>query len=144
MAVRFKHLAPPSRAKKAIDAGLGRLGIRRFFSEAYYRPALDAIEPGFEGLVFIHNNPAAIPLFVRERPKAKICLWANNELFRTYTASEARQVAAGAYRLICCSDYIAGGMSGCLGTTIRFALFITGRTLSSLCRHRQDRRMATR
>jgi glycosyltransferase involved in cell wall biosynthesis len=106
--VPFRPL--PKRWQKAVDVGLGRLGIGRPFGAGCYRPAVEGIEAGFSGVIFIHNNPVAVPMFKRRFPGAVVCLWANNELFGTYTRREANRIAAAADRLICCSGYIAGDL----------------------------------
>jgi glycosyltransferase involved in cell wall biosynthesis len=99
--------ALPGRWQRAADAALGGIGLTRRFNAATYGPASEAIAPSFSGVVFVHNNPAAVTLFKRRLPEATICLWANNELFNTYSRREARRVIEAADRVICCSEYIA-------------------------------------
>lgn len=105
----------PSRSQKAIDAALGRLCAPRAFATRLYRPALAAIEPDFAGPLFVHNNPAPLPLFARRRPQARSCLYVNNVLFRTYAPREVRRVVAAADRVICVSNFIADDLSRRLG-----------------------------
>jgi glycosyltransferase involved in cell wall biosynthesis len=107
----------PSRWKKAVDVGLGRLALPRLFGGRAYGPACSAIERNFDGLIFVHNNPVAISRFKHSHPKARVCLWANNELFRTYTPRETRRVVRDADRVICCSRYIANDLEARLGTS---------------------------
>jgi glycosyltransferase involved in cell wall biosynthesis len=52
----------------------------------------------------------------RVAPAAKICFWANNDLFRTYTGAETRAVVGACDCVVCCSDYIAGGIRRKIGT----------------------------
>lgn len=105
----------PLRRHKALDALAGRLGLPRPFGSALYRPTLDAIEPGFDGPVIVHNGPAALSLLRRERKEAKICLYVHNELFRTYGRRELRRAVAAAHRIICVSRFMADGLAERLG-----------------------------
>lgn len=104
-----------SKRRKAADAVLGRLRLPRVFGREAYRSACDAMPKGFDGLIFIHNDPVAIPLFRQEHPAARVCLWANNELFRTYCDRETQGIVRAADRVICCSEYVAGDLRGRLG-----------------------------
>jgi len=99
----------PPKWKRVLDRLLSPLG--RPLTAAIYRPHLSAVDADFEGSVIIHNGPSAMRLARRLRPRAMICLWAHNELFRTYSDREVRAVAAAADRVICCSRFIAGAMS---------------------------------
>jgi glycosyltransferase involved in cell wall biosynthesis len=100
---------PPRRWQKAVDVAAGRLGMERRFGLQSYRPHAEAIPHSFAGPVFLHNNPVAVPMFKQCCPKALICLWANNELWQTYSDREVDRIASSADRLICCSEYIAAG-----------------------------------
>jgi glycosyltransferase involved in cell wall biosynthesis len=86
---------------------LARAGLGRLFGTSAYRPSCNAISKDFDGVIFVHNNPVAIPLFKNRHPRALLCLWANNELFRTYSDRETLRIARNADRLICCSQFIA-------------------------------------
>jgi glycosyltransferase involved in cell wall biosynthesis len=99
--------APPRRWQKAVDMAVARLARRRPFGQRAYVPHTSAINRDFDGPILIHNNPVALPLFKRRFPRALIGLWANNELWRTYSARETDRIATAADRLICCSHYIA-------------------------------------
>jgi len=101
---------PPVRWLRAVDSLAGRIGARRFFGERAYRPFSRAVNSNFKGVLFVHNNPVAIPFFREHHPDATLCLWANNELFRLYSNSEVDRVANAADRLICCSNFIAEGL----------------------------------
>lgn len=105
----------PLRRHKALDALAGRLGCPRPFATALYRPALDAVEPGFEGPVLLHNAPGPLPLLCRRRRDAKICLYVHNELFRTYGRGELRRTVAAAHRVICVSRFMADALGERLG-----------------------------
>jgi glycosyltransferase involved in cell wall biosynthesis len=99
-----------TRQQKIIDILGGRCGLPRKHGRRLYAPALEAIPRDFDGPVFIHNDPVAVSLFAQERPKAKICLWAANELFRRYTRRETEEVIKHSYRIICVSNYIANNL----------------------------------
>lgn len=105
----------PARSKKGIEAGLARLGLPRPYSSALYRPALAAVDPGFDGPIFLHNSPAAVPLFRRHRSRAQVCLYVHNELFRTYGRREVRKTVSATYRIICDSQFIADQLIARLG-----------------------------
>lgn len=105
----------PSRNRKLLDAAAGRLGFGRLVTERIYRPALDAIEPGFGGVVFLMNAPAAVRPFRRKLRSAKIVLYVHNELFKTYSRAEARRVVASADAAVCVSRFMAGRLCVKLG-----------------------------
>jgi glycosyltransferase involved in cell wall biosynthesis len=97
----------PPKWKKAVDRGLSRIGLGRPLSAGIYRPHLLAIGADFDDPILIHNGPAGIPLARKLCPRAPICLWAHNELFRSYGEGELRGVIAAADRVFCCSGFIA-------------------------------------
>jgi glycosyltransferase involved in cell wall biosynthesis len=101
----------PPKWKKAIDGIVSRFGIGRPMAAGVYRPHLSAVPPDFRGPLFLFNAPAAVESARKLRPKALICLWAQNELFRTYRDSEVLRVAAAADRMICCSHFIADALT---------------------------------
>lgn len=111
--VGFRPL--PGRREKAVDAALGRLGASRHIAARLYRPAVSAIESSFRGPVFLHNNPAPLPLFAAQRPNAQVCLYVNNVLFRTYGRREIRRTVAAADRIVCVSNFIADDLSSRIG-----------------------------
>lgn len=98
---------PPTRQQKLVDAGLGLLGFPRAFAGAPYRPACNALPADFRGTIVIWNSPAAVPVFRARHPQARICLYAQNSLFNTYSRLETRRVLATADLIVCCSQYIA-------------------------------------
>jgi len=108
--VEVDPTSPPVRWQKLFDVGLGRLGRSRRFGTAAYGPATRTLAAGFDGSIFVHNDPVAIPMLKGRLPKATVCLWANNELFGTYSGRETYRIAAAADRLICCSQYIANDL----------------------------------
>lgn len=113
--VEVDFLPLPTRRQKVIDAASGALGGRRRFAERTYRPAVTAIDPRFEGPVFVHNNAAPLPLIHAERGRAQLCLYVNNVLFRSYGRREARRTVAAADRVICVSQFIADDLTRRIG-----------------------------
>lgn len=104
-----------TKRRRAADVLLGRVGLPRINGLRHYAPVLDAIPLDFDGPVFVHNNPVAIPMLARARPRAKICLWAANELFNYYTRRETEAVVRASYRVICVSQFIADDLQKKLG-----------------------------
>ncbi len=105
--IEIDAVSSTPRSLKAVDVALGRVGLSRRFTGRSYRPSILAIEPGFDGIVFLHNCPAAVGQFRGRCPRAMICLWAHNELFRTFSNRETRRVVRTCDRVICVSRYIA-------------------------------------
>ncbi len=110
--IEYELYPRPGRAGKLADAALGRLGLERVFMQRAFRPLAEAMSRDYDGVVFVHNAPAAVSVFRRLCPKALICLWANNALYNTYSAGEVRRVVEKADRLICCSQFIANDLQG--------------------------------
>jgi glycosyltransferase involved in cell wall biosynthesis len=98
----------PTPAHRCLDIAAGWLGRDRGFGARYYAPAAAAIEPEFDGPVFVHNDPSGVIPLRRRRPRARICLWANNSLFRTYSRPEVHRVIDACDRVLCCSEFLAG------------------------------------
>lgn len=109
----------PSRAEKAMDVGSGRLGLRRRFVQGTYRPALDAIPGDFDGTVVLHNAPGALRLFRERLPRARVVLYAHNELFRTYGPREAWRTLSEADTVICNSRFLADRLQSRLPRRLR-------------------------
>jgi glycosyltransferase involved in cell wall biosynthesis len=65
--------------------------------------------------VLVYNAPGAIAAIKKHRPRAKVCLWAVNALFRTYNRAEIGRVIAASHRIICCSQFIANDLTLRLG-----------------------------
>jgi glycosyltransferase involved in cell wall biosynthesis len=102
------HYPPPrTRGKKLIDAAFGRIGLARVNEHALYRPAADAIGHDFTGAVLVYNAPGGVVAIKKRCPRAKVCLYAVNALFGTYSDAELRRFVKSADRIICCSQYIA-------------------------------------
>jgi glycosyltransferase involved in cell wall biosynthesis len=105
----------PSKYEKQADAGMGALGFARRFATATYEPALGAIEPEFDGPVFLHNNPGPLRRFKKSRPQARCGLYVHNAVFRTYTRRELDRTIESADFIICVSEFIANDIARRLG-----------------------------
>jgi glycosyltransferase involved in cell wall biosynthesis len=116
--VEVAATTPPSRWRKGIDAGMARFGMPRPFGSASYGPAGRAVESDFEGVVFVHNGPTAIELFRKRYPKARVCLWAHNELFKIYAEREIRRLVERTAYVICVSHFIADGIKRQVGAEL--------------------------
>lgn len=100
----------PSRKQKVVDLALGRMGFQRRFGAGLYEPAREVIAQDFTGPIFVHNNPAGVPMLRRHAQGAKICLYLHNVVFGTYTRREIRRVLGAADRAICVSEFIAADL----------------------------------
>lgn len=103
----------PTRWQKAADAACGLLADRRPFSWAAYA-GLESLDLG-SGPVIIHNTAGPIQAIARRHPEADICLYANNELFRTFSRREASRTVECCHRVICVSEFLADQLSKKLG-----------------------------
>ncbi|MHC4996768.1 MAG: glycosyltransferase family 4 protein [Planctomycetota bacterium] len=106
----------PSRNQKILDVATGALGLRRRNVEATYRPALGAIDPDFNGAIFVYNQPGVIRMIRRHAPRAFIGLYCQNDLFRTYTRYNARRVVNACDLVIHCSGYLTSAHAAKLGS----------------------------
>ena len=113
--IEVEYAGFPNRKQKLIDVGLSRCGFSRPFESAIYRPASQAISADFDGPIFLINAPGALALFKKEHPKAQVCLYAVNALFRTYSRGEVARTMEVVDRVICCSDFIANDLEARLG-----------------------------
>lgn len=104
----------PTPWQKAADAACGLLGGRRPFSERAYDGLDSSLDLG-RGRLIVHNTAGPIRAIARRHPEAKICLYANNELFRTFSRREARRTIECCYRVICVSEFLADQLSRKLG-----------------------------
>jgi glycosyltransferase involved in cell wall biosynthesis len=104
-------------AHRFFDLGLGWAGLPRRSARLCYAPALEVIEPDFDGTILIYNGPGVVDLFKEHRPRAQVCLYAVNALFRSFSRAEVRRVVDQAHRVICCSQFIADDLLRHLGRT---------------------------
>src|SRR5262249_44982474 len=114
--IEVEYGRPPTKGQKILDAGLAGLGISRQFEAAIYEPAGAAIAAEFEGPIFLHNCPGAVPSIKRRHRRGSVCLSAVNALFRTYSRAEVARTLHAADRVICCSQFIAGDLISRLGS----------------------------
>jgi len=110
-AVEVDYGALPSRRMKLADAAMGRVGLPRHFSVSLYKPARQAIERNLRGSIFLHNNPAFLPMLKRRCEAARVCLYLNNVVFRTYARREIRRILDACDAAICVSDFIADDLA---------------------------------
>jgi len=102
------HFGPhPTKTQKIADVGLARLGFRRPYINRTYAPAVNAIDPEFDGAVFIQNTPGPACQFKERLRKAQICINAHNELFNTYDAREMRRTVSAVDRIIFNCHFLA-------------------------------------
>jgi glycosyltransferase involved in cell wall biosynthesis len=97
----------PSRARKIADVAMGWLGLPRSFINGSYAPAVRAIDPAFQGTVFIQNTPGPAAQFKKHSPQAHVCINVHNELFNTYGAGELRRTVAATDLIICNCHFLA-------------------------------------
>lgn len=105
------------RSEKIRDIVAGFAGMNRKFETNLYRPAFDAIEPDFDGTIFLWNAPGGINALRHTHPKAQICLYAQNWLFKTYTRGELSTLVNNVDKIVCCSTYIAEETQQLLGNS---------------------------
>jgi glycosyltransferase involved in cell wall biosynthesis len=104
-----------ARHRVVADAVLGHIGLPRLHVTRAYSAFVDAVPKNQVGPVFVHNAPGPLPLFAKSRPSAAICLYAHNNLFRTYSKSEMRRSLRSASHIISVSQFIADGIISKLG-----------------------------
>ena len=80
----------------------------------------------FDGIIFVHNEPSGVEVLARGCPNARICLWVQNELFRSYTCRQVRRVLDHAHRVICCSEFIARGVARLVGVSPKLVTVLNG------------------
>lgn len=124
--VDYGRLGTPPAWAKAVDFAAGTFTRGRLMSAHPYAKAAIAIGPHFDGIIFIHNEPAAVEIVSKLCPKAKICLWVHNELFKTYHKSQTHRVLQLASHVICCSDFIRSGIEKIVGHRARLVTLYNG------------------
>lgn len=131
--IDFPRLGTPGKWQKAIDCTVGAVLGRRVLSGRTYLAAAYALGRGYDGVVFVHNEPAAVEVLRRRCPNARICLWVQNQLFRTYTPRQTRRVIERSHRVICCSDFIRRGIVAKAGESNRLAVVLNGVDTERFC-----------
>ena len=97
----------PDKKKKIVDVALGRIGLPRHFINKMYAPAVDVIDPLFNGTIFIQNTPGPTRQLKQKRPNAQVCLHVHNALFDTYDHREFHRTVDAADLVICNCDFLA-------------------------------------
>ena len=113
--VQYSRLGTPTRTEKTIDFVLGAAFATRPLSQRRYAPAAKVLTKDCDNYVFVYNEPSAVQLLMSRCPKAKVILWVQNDLFRTYTNSQIKNVIAASHLVICCSNYIRSGIVSRIG-----------------------------
>lgn len=111
-AIEYVGVPGPSRQERLADVALGRVGIPRRAAARYFRPAAEAIADRPPAIVLAHNAPVVAAL-LRETPH-RVVLYAHNDLFGTYTRSEAARALDGVAAIVCVSDSLAERTRGAL------------------------------
>ncbi|WP_283133088.1 glycosyltransferase family 4 protein [Rhizohabitans arisaemae] len=89
------------------DAASALAGRGRAHAEAALEPVIRAVPPDFDGPVLLHNALAAVAGFVRLRPRARLCLYLHNDLFRTFGRRERARVIERCALVVCVSTFVA-------------------------------------
>lgn len=95
------------RTGRSVDAALGMSGLPRWLAERRYAPAMEVLEPAFDGVLFVHNAPAPLRLLRRRLRHAHLVLHCHNELFRSFTAREIERVLGHTDTVVCVSEHLA-------------------------------------
>lgn len=106
-----------NRTEKITDVLSGFLGQTRQLETSLYQPASNAVDAGFDGIIFLWNAPGCAPAMRRSHPKARICLYAQNWLFKTYSPWELSFIVNNVDHIVCCSEFIANQTQSSLGRT---------------------------
>jgi glycosyltransferase involved in cell wall biosynthesis len=88
----------------------GWLGRPRRFRGGRYLPAAQAIEPDFDGPIFLYNDAACLRHFRERSPRAKLILYCGNLIWKTFSPFEVRQMLKLADCIICISDFLASSL----------------------------------
>jgi len=112
---RVPYAPLPGKKQKIVDVALGRMGLRRHFISRVYKPTASVFPRDFCGVIVVHNGPAALRGLRMACPQARICLYCNNDLFGTYSKSEAIHVLRDADHIICVSNKLSTLLKAKLG-----------------------------
>ena len=103
--VDFANL--PTRNEKIVDVTLGRLGLQRPYINRTYAGAVNAIDPRFDGAIFIQNTPGPTRQIRKRSPNAQVCICVYNTLFHTYGSGELHRTVDAADLIIFNCDFLA-------------------------------------
>lgn len=100
---------PPflTRKQRWSDLAMGWLGQPRHHRAAMYNNAAAALEPQYDGTVFLFNDAAALTPFRARCPKARLVLYCGNEIWTTFGNCEIRRMLQLADHIVCVSRYMA-------------------------------------
>ena len=97
----------PTPKQKIADVILARLGLERHFINRTYQAAVNAIDPDFDGTVFIQNTPAPVAQFKRALPNAQVCVNVCNSLFHTYDLRELHRTVDASDLILFNCEFLA-------------------------------------
>jgi len=97
----------PTRNQKIVDVALGRLGMQRPFINRAYAAGVKAVDPKFDGAIFIQNTPGPARQFKKHSPNARVCVNVYNALFHTYGSGELHRTVDAADLIIFNCDFLA-------------------------------------
>ena len=98
---------PLSLFQKLADVVLGATAGTRPFTGRQYKQLALSLPPDFSGVLFVHNQPAAILPLRRLFPHATLVLYAHNDSFGTYSWAETAKFFKAVSLVICCSSFLA-------------------------------------
>lgn len=99
---RSPHEAP--RWVRALDVGMGRVGLPRTWARAVYKQPLHDQTSWPSGYVIAHNAPMVVRLVDEKHSPV---LYAHNNLLEHYNTREATASLRPAHRIVCISNYAA-------------------------------------
>ena len=97
----------PTRNQKIADVLLARLGMQRYFINKSYEAGVKAIDPAFDGTIFIQNTPGPARQFKKAIPNAQVCVNVCNSLFHTYGSRELHRTVDAADLVLFNCEFLA-------------------------------------
>lgn len=113
----YSSVPPPSRNHRYLDMALGRLGVPRRASAAYFGPIAERLEQEESGIVLAHNAPL-LP-WLMSASKHRVMVYAHNDLLRSFSRLESSRALKSMHRLICVSHALAHQLSASLSSELR-------------------------
>jgi glycosyltransferase involved in cell wall biosynthesis len=92
--------------EKVVDRVFGAALDRYVKTDELWAPIFDAIPPTHDGLVFMHNGPAAAPGLRRARPRAQGVVYLHNEVTKGWPRLARRRLVRQ-HRVVCDSRFTA-------------------------------------
>lgn len=115
--IEYRGGPPPSGRERLVDAAAGRVGMTRPFASRTYAPVAQRLAECAPGIVVAHNGAALLRM--PELAPHRRVLYAHNDLFRSYSDSEAARVVAACDRVICVSEYLRDAMAARVPARLR-------------------------